>query len=86
MRTERLTLRALGDGDKALLVALRTDADVRRYLGGVTAISSSIPLVSRRLLERLGMTASEQFEEFGEQQTLYRLQRPALRGGPQNSS
>jgi len=31
---------------------------------------------SRRLLERIGMTASEQFEEFGEQQTLYRAQRP----------
>ena len=31
---------------------------------------------SCRLLERLGMKACEQFEEFGEQQTLYRAQRP----------
>jgi [ribosomal protein S5]-alanine N-acetyltransferase len=156
VETERLTLRALGDGDAALLVALRTDAAVRRYLGGpmdvATAVrhaeltvaypeglfvaerrgtGESIGLVmlhpghggtevsyqflpsswkqgfaseavrcvidhafdtdgideliavtqtaneaSRRLLELLGMTASEQFEEFGEQQTLYRAQRP----------
>jgi ribosomal-protein-alanine N-acetyltransferase len=156
MRTDRLTLRELGNGDTALLVALRTDEDVRRYLGGATDIAmaarladvnishpqglfvaerrdteESIGLVmlhpghggteisyqflpsswkqgfasealrcvidhafdsegideliavtqtanepSRRLLERLGMTASEQFEEFGEQQTLYRMQRP----------
>jgi ribosomal-protein-alanine N-acetyltransferase len=30
---------------------------------------------SRRLLERVGFSASEQFEEFGEPQTLYRMPR-----------
>ena len=35
---------------------------------------------SRRLLERLGLTATEQFEEFGEPQTLYRAQRPTSNG------
>ena len=155
MRTERLTLRELGSGDTALLVALRTDEAVRRYLGGAMDAATTTRLVevsisnphgffvverqdteesiglvmlhpghggteisyqflpsswkqgfafeavrcvidhafgseeideligvtqtanepSRRLLERLGMTASEQFEEFGEQQTLYRSRR-----------
>jgi len=41
------------------------------------AVTQSANEPSRRLLERLGMTASEQFEEFGEQQTLYRAQRPS---------
>ena len=156
MRTERLTLRELGRGDMALLVALRTDEAVRRYLGGAIDATTAAQLAevtlshpkglfvaerrdteeaiglvilhpghggtevsyqflpsswkqgfaseavrcvidhafdsegideliavtqtgnesSCRLLERLGMKACEQFEEFGEQQTLYRAQRP----------
>jgi ribosomal-protein-alanine N-acetyltransferase len=42
------------------------------------AVTQTANEPSRRLLERLGMTASGQFEEFGEQQSLYRLQRPSV--------
>ena len=157
LETERLTLREPRASDTALLVALRTDQNVRRHLGGpldlatatklaeanishphglfvavrldtrqsiglvllhpghggtevsyqflpsfwnlgfaseavrsvidhafevegvgeLIAVTQSANERSRRLLERLGMTATEQFEEFGEQQTLYRLKRPA---------
>jgi len=166
LTTERLTLREPGNGDEPLLVALRTDENVRRYLGGALDVANatllaevnisrpdglfvaerrdtdeSIGLVllhpghggtevsyqflpsswkqgfaseavrgvvdhafraegideliavtqtanepSRRLLERLGMTASEQFEEFGEQQTLYRLRRPLRTEAPRSET
>lgn len=156
LETPRLTLRDLSEDDAALLIALRTDPAVRRYLGGPMTLDAattqaqvnisrsrrlfvasrqdtqeSIGLVmlhhghggteisyqflpsswsqgfaaeavrcviddafdsggigellavtqtanerSRRLLERLGLTAGEQFEEFGKQQTLYRMRRP----------
>jgi RimJ/RimL family protein N-acetyltransferase len=156
LETPRLALREVAEGDEALLVALRTDSEVRRYLGGPMTLDAatasaeltisyahwlyvvtrndsreSIGLVmlhaghggteisyqfipsswshgfaseaagrlvqyafesagiealiavtqsandrSRRLLERLGFAAVEAFEEFGEQQTLYRAARP----------
>jgi RimJ/RimL family protein N-acetyltransferase len=41
------------------------------------AVTQTANARSRRLLERLGMTAAEEFEEFGAQQTLYRAQNPA---------
>jgi [ribosomal protein S5]-alanine N-acetyltransferase len=155
LETPRLRLREVEQRDAALLIALRTDPDVRRYLGGPMTLDAamtmadlnishsywlfvaerrdtdeSIGLVllhpghggteisyqflpsswsqgfaaeavrrvmdyafdsegidellaitqtanerSRGLLERVGMTASEEFEEFGEPQMLYRAQR-----------
>jgi RimJ/RimL family protein N-acetyltransferase len=158
LATPRLTLREVGPDDAALLVALRTDPDVRRYLGGPMTVEAattmadvnvvlsrglfvatrmdsqeSIGLVmlhrghggteisyqflpsawslgfaaeavrcvmyyafdregigellavtqtanerSRRLLLRLGFAVGEQFEEFGEPQTLYRARRATL--------
>jgi ribosomal-protein-alanine N-acetyltransferase len=157
LETARLTLRSVEARDRDLLVALRVDPDVRRYLGGPMSLDDAgsvaelniahpegkliaerrdnreaIGLVllheghgateisyqfgpsswsqgfateavrcvlahalesagiseliavtqaanegSRRLLERLGLQAAEQFEEFGEQQMLYRTVRVA---------
>lgn len=157
--TERLRLRRPRLGDTDLLVALRTDPDVRAHLGGpmrnddaarlaawniaapdrmlvvvrsdtdrpigivlvheghgatevsyqflsdswghgyageavrcviqhtfdsepldeLIAVTQTANVASCRLLERLGMTAAAQFDEFGAPQTLYRLPRGALR-------
>jgi hypothetical protein len=39
--TARLTLREVEPRDAALLIALRTDADVRRYLGGPMTLDAA---------------------------------------------
>ena len=156
LETARLTLREVGADDVALLIALRTDPEVRRYLGGPMSLDEATAMAalnisyshgkfvatrrdsqepiglvlihaghggteisyqflpsswsqglateavrcvmdhafdteeieellivtqtanerSRRLIERLGLTAGEQFDEHGEQQTIYRMRRP----------
>src|SRR5579862_8928305 len=59
MRTERLTLRTLGNGDKDLLVALRTDAAVRRYLGGPMDVATATQLAEANIAYPNGLFVAE---------------------------
>jgi RimJ/RimL family protein N-acetyltransferase len=51
-------------------------AFVTEGIDELLAVTQSANERSRRLLERLGLTATEQFEEFGELQSLYRARWP----------
>ena len=60
--------------------AVRRVIDFAFDAGGLAellAVTQTANVRSCRLLERLGMTACEAFEEFGEQQRLYRARRSA---------
>ncbi len=53
--TERLTLRALVESDKPLIIAMRSDPDVRRYLGGPAGDDEIDSIRSATVGERWGV-------------------------------
>ena len=82
IHTERCILNRPEASDRGDVFRLRTDPDVRRFLGGpaeeatfdyhrIVAETQAANLPSRRLLERLGMQLTGSAVRYGEEQAIY---------------
>lgn len=91
LQTARCELSALQLDDLEPFARLRTDAQVRRFLGGpvnglndlsltrVVAETQAANVASCQLLERLGMRLERTVERFGAGQAIYRVDNSAIK-------